>query len=134
MRLTAEETASLPQKGKTRLIAVFDGGLTLRCGLNPMGEGRYFIMLSKTALAALGLETGQRVEVTLYEDPDPLGAEMPEELRVLLDQNPDFAKRFEALTDGGKRTIIHGLLRIKSPEKRIEKAVDWLTNGVRRKK
>lgn len=117
---------SFPQGRKTRVILNIDDVLELQCGLQGYGDGRYFSMIGKSRLNGYTLEQGQAISVIVYEDPNPLGVEIPEVLEVLLEQD-DIAKRvWTKLTDGRKRTLCHTLYRIKNIDKQVDKSLGFL--------
>ena len=117
---------SFPQGRKTRVILNIDDVLELQCGLQGYGDGRYFSMIGKSRLNGYTLEQGQAISVVVYEDPNPLGVEIPEVLEALLEQD-DIAKRvWTKLTDGRKRTLCHTLYRIKNIDKQVDKALGFL--------
>ena len=117
---------SFPQGRKTRVILHIDDVLELQCGLQGYGDGRYFSMIGKSRLNGYTLEQGQAISVIVYEDPNPLGVEIPEVLEVLLEQD-DIAKRvWTKLTDGRKRTLCHTLHRIKNIDKQVDKSLGFL--------
>ena len=113
---------TLTRQRKTRLICTLDQHLTYPCGLNHLGNGDYFIILSKSNLKQLNKDLGSLVELSLVEDPNPLGVEIPEVLQVLLEQDTLLKRKFEALTDGKKRGVIHQINRIKNMDLQISRA------------
>lgn len=117
---------SFPQGRKTRVILDIDNVLELQCGLQGYGDGRYFSMIGKSRLDGYPLDLGQAVSVIVYQDPNPLGVEIPEVLEALLEQD-EIAKRvWDKLTDGRKRTLCHTLYRVKNIDKQVDKALDFL--------
>lgn len=122
---------SLPNGKKTRLLCELNGIKTLRCGLNPIGNGDFFILVSTATAKELGIGEGSRVEVSISVDPDQLGVEMPEAFEELLAQEPEMKSRFDSLTDGKKRSLIHQLSRIRDIDRQVMKAVALLTGDER---
>ena len=57
---------------------------------------------------------------------------MLEVLTVLIDQDPVAKDRFEALTDGKKRSLIHTINRIKSLDKQVQTALTFLEEEERK--
>ena len=120
--IPATYVKTLTRQRKTRLICTLDQHLTYPCGLNHLGNGDYFIILSKSNLKQLNKGLGSLVELSLVEDPNPLGVEIPEVLQVLLEQDTMLKQKFVALTDGKKRGIIHQMNRIKNLDLQISRA------------
>ena len=73
-----------------------------------------------------GLVLGQTFTFSVCEDPNPLGVSLPESLQVLLDQDHWLSKKFESLTDGKKRAIIHQINRIKNVDLQIQRAQELI--------
>lgn len=114
------------KKRATRLICTIDGHVTLRCGLNHLGNGDFYIMLAKRYIKEIGKEAGELISYKLALDPNPLGVEIPEVLEAFLAQDPDGQTIFEKLTDGRKRTLIFSILRIKNVDKQVETILKFL--------
>jgi len=53
-----------------------------------MGDGDYFVILSKRNLKSLRKEAGERIHFEIIEHPFTLGVKIPEVLEVLLEQDP----------------------------------------------
>jgi uncharacterized protein YdeI (YjbR/CyaY-like superfamily) len=76
----------------------------------------------------LGVKVGDTIEVSLQKDESKYGAEMPDELAEILKLDEEGFRRFENLVPGKSRYIIQYLLKIKSPQLRIEKALRIIEN------
>jgi hypothetical protein len=126
LEITAEIVNQMEKKRATRLICTIDDHVVLRCGLNHLGNGDFYIMLAKRYIKEIGKEAGEMISYTLEEDPNPLGVEIPEVLEAYLAQDPDAATIFEKLTDGRKRTLIFSILRIKNVDKQVESILKFL--------
>lgn len=124
----AATVEKLPDKKKTRLICTLDDKLVLRCGLNHMGDGNYFIIISGRHMKSINKQAGDIVQYTIEPDPDPLGVEIPEVLEALLTQDDEAKRRFDAFTPGKKRTLIYSMARIKDIDKQVQTAISIL-NG-----
>jgi len=92
------------------------------CAIVSSGDRR-FIHLSQRLRDEAGVAIGQRVSVTLVRDERPSEVGLPVELEEVLRQEPSGAKLFAALTPGRQRGIAALVLRVKSSERRIEKAL-----------
>ncbi|MEM9987726.1 MAG: DUF1905 domain-containing protein, partial [Bacteroidota bacterium] len=82
--LAASLVETFPQQRKTRLLCTLDQDLTYPCGLNHLGDGNFFLIISGKNLKKVGKSLGDTLWVELDEDPNPLGVEVPEVLEVLL--------------------------------------------------
>ena len=76
-------------------------------------------------MTTLGLMTGEKVFFEIFEDPNPLGVEVPEVLKALLMQDPVVERVWKMLTDGRKRTICHSTMRIKNIDLQVERALEF---------
>ena len=74
----------------------------------------------------LDKKAGDKVAFSITEDPNPLGVAIPEVLEVLMDQEPELRQRFDAFTDGRKRSLIHAVSAIRDIDKQVRKALDLL--------
>lgn len=130
IRVPADAVAKMPEQKRTRLLCTVDGSISYRCGLNHMGDGDFFIILSTKNLKTLGKQVGDTVSFVLTRDNNPLGVEMPEVLEALLAQDEDALAAYNRLTDGKKRSLIHYVTRIKDIDKQVKAATDFLSGRV----
>ena len=124
LKILASVVDQFPNKRKTRFLCTLDGQLTYQCGLNHLGDGNFFIIVSGKNLKAIKKNLGDKVSFKLQEDPNPLGVKMPEVLEVLLSQDEQLNSKFEKLSMGNKRHVIHSIIRIKDIDLQIAKAVE----------
>lgn len=118
----------------TRLLCTLDGTFTFQCGLNHLGDGNFFIILSGQNLKAVNKGLGNEVHFELKEDPNPLGVDMPEVVQAVLDTDEDAKQKFEALTLGKKRGLIHAVNKIKDVDRQVAATLKLLNNPPPRKK
>ena len=115
------------EKGRhTRLVCILDEKITLRCGLNHLGDGNFFIIVSEKNLNQLNKKLGSMIHFKIEEDPDQLGVEMPEILDVLLSQDENLKAIFDKITDGKKRGLIYTILKTKDLDKQIQTSTEFL--------
>ena len=124
--LSAEVVQSLPEGAKTRIICQLDDSVRIRCGLNPLGEGAYFILIAKRYVEALEKQEHDLITYELTVDPDPLGVDIPEVMHELLDQDAEAKKTFDQLGNPRKRTLIHRINRIKNIDLQVRHILDFL--------
>ncbi|MEM6299165.1 MAG: YdeI/OmpD-associated family protein [Bacteroidota bacterium] len=108
-------------KRATRLKCEIDGKLSYSCGLNHLGDGNFYIIVSGARMKKLEKTAGDTVTFGIYEDPNPLGVEIPDVLLAFLEQDEEIKKQYEALTDGKKRTLIYSIQKVKNIDLQIEK-------------
>ena len=121
--LQREDVLNFPRGKSTRLICELDGKLYFQCGLSHVGDGNFFIITSLDRLKEIDKGLGLEVDYKIYEDPNPLGVDTPEVLKVLLEQDESLANIYNGLTDGKKRSVIFGMIKIKNIDKQVAKAI-----------
>lgn len=109
-------------QGHNRVVATFNGKVKKHCAIMPGGSFHY-LLLNKQEIKKLQAQAGDNVEIVLIPDTSPLGMPMPEELEVILDQDPDAKAFFDALTPGKKRSLMHLVDKVKNVDSRINKAL-----------
>lgn len=119
----------LPAKRNTRIICNLEGKLAFRCGFNHLGDGNFFIILSNANLNKIGKTLGSKLTFVLTEDPDPLGVEVPEVLATLLEQDPALNIKFDKLSLGKKRNIIHQVSRVKNLDGQVAKSLELISTA-----
>lgn len=129
LKIDAEIVDQFEHKKKTRFICQLDNKIEFQCGLNHLGDGNFFIILSKRNLEVIGKQLGDLIHFELIQDPNPLGVDMPEVLEVLLDQDELLSERFEKLTPGKKRSIIHQINRIKDIDRKVNRSIELINKA-----
>ena len=124
--IDAKMVDQFAKKRSVRLKCVVDDQVTYSCGLNHMGDGHFFIILATKHLKKLGKQLGDQVWLEIYEDPNPLGVEVPEVLMVLLAQDEAAKAIYDRITDGKKRSLIYSINRIKNIDLQVERALAFL--------
>jgi hypothetical protein len=115
-------------KFKMRLLCSINNKLTFQGGLVALGNGSGYISINITRLKKLGLKFKDVATVTLKKDESEYGMEMPEELKELLEQDDEGSRRFNMLTPGKQRYIIHYVNTVKNSQLRIDRAILLISN------
>ncbi len=121
LRVDREIVEQYERKRSTRLKCKIDQKVTYSCGLNHLGDGNFFIIVATKYLKKLGKDLGEMVIFEIYEDPNPLGVEIPKILQVFLEQDEVAKEVFNRITDGKKRSLIYLIKPIKDIDRQIEK-------------
>ncbi|GAB5476126.1 MAG: hypothetical protein Mars2KO_42250 [Maribacter sp.] len=129
LKIDKEIVEQFSRKRATRLICTINGSVSYRCGLNHLGDGNYFIILASKYLDQLKKELGDSVKYKIEKDPDQLGVDTPEVLTVFLEQEPEFKRIFNQLTDGKKRSLIYAILKVKDIDRQINIITDFLNQN-----
>ena len=114
-----------------RVVTKVNDKVKYHCAIYSDGTGGYRIMLNKERCKKLGLVRGETIQVELEKDRSEYGVPIGEELREVLDQNPEADKIFHSCTKGKQRTLIYWTNNVKSSDIRIRRALiitDHLVN------
>jgi len=111
-----------------RVMCSINGHDAFHAGMVALGGGAAYITINKKRMKAFGIDKGDQVQVYLSPDNSKYGMEVPEELMALLDQDDEGRKRFEDLTAGKQRYIIHYVSQVKSSQLKIDRAILLINN------
>ena len=114
-----------------RVVCTVNQTIKYHCAIHGDGTGGYRIMLNRERCKKLGLVRGETISVELEKDQSEYGVPMSEELREVLDQNPEADSIFHSFTKGRQRTLIYWSDNVKSSEIKIRRALvmtDHLVN------
>ncbi|MCU0322345.1 MAG: YdeI/OmpD-associated family protein [Chitinophagaceae bacterium] len=131
LKIDAQIVDQFKNKRQTRFLCTLEKSLTFQCGLNHLGDGNFFIILSSKNLQTVDKKLGDKIHYELSEDPNPLGVEIPEVLEVILEQDETVKATFDSLTLGKKRNIIHQINKIKDVDKQIQKAIKLIIDSTK---
>lgn len=106
-----------------RLVCQINGEHEFSCALMPKGDGLYFININKEIRTKFHLQIGDKVQLELWPDESKYGLPMPEEMEVLLQQDPEADKLFHALTPGKQRSLLFMIGKPKTSTIRLNKAL-----------
>lgn len=125
LELPEAEVLPFLEKGCSRVLlrAYFkDQEISFHGALHRYND-RYLVSFGRGYQKALGVFPNDYFELQLFEDTSKYGVEMPEELSAVLESDPEAAALFEAFTPGKKRSLIYAILKIKTSQNRIDKAL-----------
>ena len=105
-----------------RVVCSINGGESFQCALMPWGE-MFYIIVNKKKRDTLGIAAGDTVSVELVKDESKYGLPMPDEMREVLDQDPDGDRLFHTLTPGKQRTMLYYIGKWKDIDRRIHYAL-----------
>ncbi|CCH54006.1 hypothetical protein BN8_03144 [Fibrisoma limi BUZ 3] len=132
--VAADVVNQFEKQRATRLICVIDQLVSFPCGLNHLGDGNFYIIIATQQLKKTGKKLGDTVVFEIFEDPNPLGIDMPEVLQVLLDQDDDAKQTFDTLTDGKKRSLIYSIKGVRDIDKQVQKIMSFLNDQKTKKR
>lgn len=126
LEVDAKTVVQLPEKHKTRIICTLEQTLKLRCGLNHLGDGNFYVLLAQRHIKTLNKNLHDLIAFKLEVDPDPLGVDIPEVLEELLHQDSEARNTFNHLANSRKRTLIHSINRVKNIDIQVRQILDFL--------
>jgi hypothetical protein len=113
---------------KQRLLCSVNGKPHFSCGLMALRDGKAYIMFSKKRMKEAGVDVEDKIDVVLEPDHSEFGMELSDELREVLESDPEAESRFRNLTPGKQRNIIHYVSQVKSPQLRVDRALKLMNN------
>ena len=123
IRVPSASARKISEGSSRRVLCRLEDSLEYQTALMPSGNGSFVIRVNKKLRQRLRLEFGRPVDVVLTPDESRYGLPMPEELEVLLSQDPQGDRYFRALTLGRQRTLLHLVGSAKKVETRVKRAV-----------
>ena len=98
-------------------------GFAFRTSLFPVtGGGGYFLLVNKVVQRGAGIALGDMAEFRLEPDMEAREAELPDELAVLLDEEPGLRGWYDELTEYTRREIGKWIAGVKTDEARTRRA------------
>jgi hypothetical protein len=85
-------------------------------------RGGHFVLVNKKMQRAAGAGVGAMVEFVIAPDMEPREAELPDELAVLLDEEPELREWYGELTEYMRREIGKWVMGVASDEARMRRA------------
>jgi len=91
-------------------------------GTATRGEGVLRVPLPRDLRDSLGVHTGDTVDVAIELDPEPRSVEVPDELRAVLDGDPELSHLYDGLAPSCRRAWASYVGDAKRPETRLSRA------------
>ncbi|KNC83471.1 hypothetical protein SARC_04280 [Sphaeroforma arctica JP610] len=114
------------QGWKTRLMCRIKGAnsVTMPVGIQHKGDGSFYLIVNQSSFKQLCTSLGSEVSVSLWENPNTLGVDIPATTQTLLDsENGKYRDLWDKLTDGQKRKLCFKTRGIKTDSLREEKTL-----------
>jgi hypothetical protein len=105
--------------GLVRVKGFIDAYELKQYNLMPMSDGNLFLPVKSEIRKKINKHEGDTVKIILYEDRSPL--EIPAELLMCLEDEPDAHKKFMKLTEGYQREFVNWINSAKRQETKIER-------------
>lgn len=126
LKIDSKTVEKFEKRRATRLRCKVNGKLEFSCGLNHLGDGNFYIILATRFLKSLEKKPGELVSFEIYEDPNPLGVEIPEVVTAIINQDDQLKEIYDSLSDGKKRSLVFTIDKIKDIDKQINKVTKFL--------
>jgi len=101
-----------------------------------LGDGSYYMVVSKAIRDAISVTRGDRVRVTMEIDPEARTVAVPDDLNAALDAHAEARARFDKLSYSHQKEYVEWIESAKKEEtrqKRITSAIEKITQGMRLK-
>lgn len=109
--------------GTRRVIASFNG-VECKRAIQGSKSGEQRLIVSAKFLKQAGADFGRPVEVMLRTDPNPDDVEIVEEFIATLDEYPEAAERYYALSPGMQRSVALYVNSAKRVDTRIKRSLE----------
>lgn len=128
LEIPADIVKKLGGKFNIRLLCTVNDAITFHGGIVALGKGKGYISFNLKRMKEIGVKDGELVDVKLVPDQSKYGMGVPEELKELFKQDKEGKRRFDALSPGKQRYVIHYVSTVKSSQKRVERAILLIEN------
>lgn len=112
-------------RGSVRVKGTMNG-IAIDRALIPRGDGTHYIVVSPEMRRKAGLRLGNSVRFALTRNENPDELELPEELSVALELEPEAMAAFKKMTPGNARGLAYWIDSAKRPETRAQRAAEMV--------
>ncbi len=124
--IPTEYTPLFSKAENLRLTCSIDQGEPFHCSPRPGGDGTFYISVGVEVRRKGKLAAGQKVTAVLQRDESVYGRPMPEELRELLEIDPEGKALFHQLNPGERRGILYYIQQSPKTQTRIDRAIKMI--------
>ena len=118
--------------GWVKVKGSIDGYEIRKYQLMPMGNGQLFLPVKAEIRKKIGKKEGDLVHVILYPDNEPL--EVPEEMLLCLQDEPDALKFFHSLSESEQKFYIQWIYTAKQEETKINRLAKTINRLLKKMK
>ena len=112
--------------GIRRLIGTINGH-PIKRALMSHADGGSFLIISRSTIKTTGISFRTNAVMEFRPDPAPHQLDLPEELRLALDQDDAARERWATFTLGRQRSLVSYITSAKTEATRIKRAVELAT-------
>jgi uncharacterized protein YdeI (YjbR/CyaY-like superfamily) len=120
-RVPFDPAAAWKQMVRLRVCGDING-FAFRTSLFPDARGGFYLLVNRAMQQGAAVSLGETADFRLEPDLEPREAELPDELAVLLDQEPGLRDWYGTLTEYMRREIGKWVMDVKSDEARLRRA------------
>lgn len=113
-------------KGQVKVKAVFDDVVLYRGSLAKMGMPCHFLGITKDVRFQLDKTFGDEIKVVIEQDIDERIVEIPEDVDILLKENPKSLKFYESLSYTDKKEFIRWIENARQSDTRTRRITIFL--------
>ena len=121
-------------RGQVKIKALFDKQVEYRGSLTNMGRNCHTLGLTQEIRSKLGKSFGDLVEVELERDLDVREVVIPDDVRALLNENPEEKAYFEKLSYTHRKEYTNWISSAKKEETRAKRLVSFIEKLQQKKK
>ena len=115
-------------RGQVKIKATYDG-VPYRGSLAKIGHHCHFLLVRKDIRKQIGKNAGDKVWVTVQRDTEERIVEIPDDLMVLFNQNPEAKALYDKLSYTHRKEYARWITEAKKPEtrqNRLHKTIEML--------
>ena len=118
--------------GWVKVRGTIDGFEIRKYHLMPMGNGQLFLPVKSAIRKAIGKSEGDMVHVILYPDQEPL--EVPEEMLLCLQDEPEALDFFNSLSESERKFYIDWVYSAKKEDTKVNRLATTITRLLNKQK
>lgn len=111
------------KKGQVKIKALFDGRIEYQGSLAKMKSNTHLLGLTQEVRTQLGKSFGDTVNVELWEDKKERIVEIPEDVIVVFNQNPEAYLLYEKMSFTHRKEFMRWINDAKKPETRENRKI-----------
>lgn len=123
--LSKEQSARLGTRRTVNVRGTFNGQ-PFHNSFLPTGDGRHYLVVSKTLRQAAGVALGDSVKVVFDIEAGPRPVVIPDDVQAALDRAPAAKALFEKLSPSHQREYLGFVAEAKKPETRARRLAQLL--------
>ena len=131
VRLPADASEVFGTRARFPVLVTFNG-VAYRGSTMPVGDGTFFVGVTRAVQARAGASVGDTVAVVVERDAGERTVDVPPDLAAALASHPEAAARFEAMALTHRKEYAAWIASAKKPEtrrRRLDQVIDRISAG-----